>query len=130
MLDDSFGDARLPHELKPRSAENRIQVGEELRSVFPGPCDPVPRFEIAAIATRGRWAVAAARFFGDALAAGRVAHGERWDFDEVDSRMEIFLRRTARFFSTTEFVRRVSIPSDWVSRKDLAIWQLKSHRGG
>jgi urease accessory protein len=30
--------------------------------------------------------------FWDALAAGRVARGERWEFHEVDSRLEIYLR--------------------------------------
>jgi urease accessory protein UreH len=29
--------------------------------------------------------------FGDALAAGRIAHGERWNFHEVDSHIEIAL---------------------------------------
>ena len=28
----------------------------------------------------------------DALAAGRIAHGERWDFREIDSKMQIELR--------------------------------------
>jgi urease accessory protein len=39
--------------------------------------------------------------FWDALAAGRVAHGERWNFDEVDSRMEISLLGKAVFLNRT-----------------------------
>ncbi len=37
----------------------------------------------------------------DALAAGRVAHGERWTFSEVDLSTEISLRGRAAFFSRT-----------------------------
>ena len=37
----------------------------------------------------------------DALAAGRVAHGERWNFDEVDSRMEISLCGQPIFLNRT-----------------------------
>ena len=39
--------------------------------------------------------------FWDALAAGRVSCGERWNFHEVDSRMEIFLRGGAVFLNRT-----------------------------
>jgi urease accessory protein len=37
----------------------------------------------------------------DALAAGRVACGERWNFHEVDSRIEIFLSGKAVFLNRT-----------------------------
>lgn len=39
--------------------------------------------------------------FWDALAAGRVARGERWEFHEVDSRIEISLRGQTAFLNRT-----------------------------
>ena len=39
--------------------------------------------------------------FWDALAAGRVARGERWDFREVDSRFAIYLRGRPLFLNRT-----------------------------
>jgi urease accessory protein len=39
--------------------------------------------------------------FWDALAAGRVAHGERWNFHEVDSHIEISLCGEAVFLNRT-----------------------------
>jgi urease accessory protein len=39
--------------------------------------------------------------FWDALAAGRVACGEQWNFHEVDSQTEIFLCERAVFFNRT-----------------------------
>lgn len=39
--------------------------------------------------------------FWDALAAGRVAHGERWNFHEVDSNIEISLCGEAVFLNRT-----------------------------
>ena len=39
--------------------------------------------------------------FWDALAAGRVARGERWQFHEVDSRIEITLRGKPVFLNRT-----------------------------
>ena len=39
--------------------------------------------------------------FWDALAAGRVAHGERWNFHEVDSRMDISLCGQTVFLNRT-----------------------------
>jgi urease accessory protein len=39
--------------------------------------------------------------FWDALAAGRVARGERWHFHEVDSRIEIILRGKPVFLNRT-----------------------------
>jgi urease accessory protein len=38
----------------------------------------------------------------DALAAGRIAHGERWNFHEVDSEIEIFLRGQPIFLNRTK----------------------------
>jgi urease accessory protein len=38
----------------------------------------------------------------DALAAGRVAHGERWNFREVDSKTEIVLRGRTVFLNRTK----------------------------
>jgi urease accessory protein len=37
----------------------------------------------------------------DAFAAGRVAHGERWNFQEVDSKIEIFLSAKRIFLNRT-----------------------------
>jgi urease accessory protein len=37
--------------------------------------------------------------FWDALAAGRIARGERWEFQEIDSRVEIYLRRRPIFLN-------------------------------
>jgi urease accessory protein len=37
----------------------------------------------------------------DAIAAGRLAHGECWDFDEIDSRKEILLRGRPVFLNRT-----------------------------
>jgi urease accessory protein len=39
--------------------------------------------------------------FWDSLAAGRVARGERWEFHEVDSRLEIFMRGRPVFLNRT-----------------------------
>lgn len=39
---------------------------------------------------------------GDALAAGRLAHGERWAFREIDSRTEIFMRGRPVFINRTK----------------------------
>lgn len=35
----------------------------------------------------------------DALAAGRLAHGERWNFKEIDARTEVFIRGTPVFIN-------------------------------
>lgn len=38
----------------------------------------------------------------DALAAGRLAHGERWKFREIDSRTEVFMRGRPLFINRTK----------------------------
>lgn len=49
--------------------------------------------------------------FWDALAAGRVAHGERWNFHEVDSHIEISLCGEAVFFNHTR-IRPAALDPD------------------
>jgi urease accessory protein len=81
--------------------ETEIQVGEGATlEYFPDHVIPYRdsklRQSLRAEMGRGSRAI-----FWDALAAGRVAHGERWDFDEVDSRMEIFLCGQPVFLNRT-----------------------------
>ena len=81
--------------------ETEIQVGERATlEYFPDHVIPYRdsklRQSLRAEMGRGSRAI-----FWDALAAGRVAHGERWDFDEVDSRMEIFLSGQPVFLNRT-----------------------------
>jgi urease accessory protein len=49
--------------------------------------------------------------FWDALAAGRVAHGERWNFHEVDSHIEISLCGKAVFLNRTR-IRPAALDPD------------------
>ena len=69
--------------------------------------------------------------FWDALAAGRVAHGERWNFHEVDSRMDISLCGQTVFLNRTWIrpacldPKRLGLPRGsttwrrfWLSRMD------------
>ena len=49
--------------------------------------------------------------FWDALAAGRVAHGERWNFHEVDSHIEISLCGEAVFLNRTR-IRPAALDPD------------------
>ncbi len=48
--------------------------------------------------------------FWDALAAGRVARGERWEFHEVDSRLEIYLRGRPVFLNRARIRPAISDP--------------------
>jgi urease accessory protein len=49
--------------------------------------------------------------FWDALAAGRIAHGERWNFHEVDSHIEISLCGEAVFLNRTR-IRPAALDPD------------------
>jgi urease accessory protein len=49
--------------------------------------------------------------FWDALAAGRVARGERWAFNELDSRLEIYMRGRPIFLNRT-WIRPAYLSSD------------------
>jgi len=86
---------------QPAVQETRIQLGEGASLEYlPDHVIPhgnarfhqLQRIEMA----RGSRAI-----FWDALAAGRVAHGERWNFTEVDSSTEISLRGRAVFLNRT-----------------------------
>ena len=128
MLDDAVRDARLSHSrAQPAVQETQIQIGEGASLEYL-PDHVIPyrdsRFRQSLRVEMGRGSRA---IFWDALAAGRVAHGERWNFHEVDSRIGDFPVRTKPSFSTApEFVRPLSIPSDWVSPKDSTTWQRLS----
>lgn len=81
--------------------ETRIQMGEgALLEYLPDHVIPYRdsklRQSLRVEMDRGSRAI-----FWDALAAGRVAHGERWNFHEVDSHTEIFLRGRAVFLNRT-----------------------------
>lgn len=76
---------------QPAVQETRIQVGEgALLEYLPDHVIPYRNSKLQQSLhvdmSRGSRAI-----FWDALAAGRVSCGERWNFDEVDSRIEIFL---------------------------------------
>jgi urease accessory protein len=58
--------------------------------------------------------------FWDALAAGRVAHGERWNFQEFDSRIQIALRGQPMFINRTRIRPAVSNPQDLGLAEDFA----------
>ena len=101
VLDDAVRDARLSHSAQPAVQETRIQVGEGASLEYL-PDHVIPyrdsklRQSLRVEMGRGSRAI-----FWDALAAGRVAHGERWNFHEVDSRMEISLRGRTVFLNRT-----------------------------
>ena len=101
MLDDPVRDARLPHSGQPAVQETQIRIGEGASLEYL-PDHVIPyrdsRFRQSLRVEMGRGSRA---IFWDALAAGRVAHGERWNFHEVDSRMEISLCGEAVFLNRT-----------------------------
>ena len=46
----------------------------------------------------------------DSMASGRVAHGERWNFSEMDSRMEVFLCGKPVFLNRTRIIPALRNP--------------------
>jgi urease accessory protein len=76
---------------KPAILENAIQVGEGATleyfpdHVIPHACSAL-RQSLRVEMARGSRAILL-----DSMASGRVAHGERWGFTEMDSRLEVFL---------------------------------------
>ena len=46
----------------------------------------------------------------DSLASGRVAHGERWKFTEIDSRMEVFSCGRPSYINRTKIVPAALLP--------------------
>ena len=49
----------------------------------------------------------------DSFAAGRIAHGERWQFRDYDSRMEIFAADEPVFVNRTWIEPRLRVPQDF-----------------
>lgn len=86
---------------QPAVQETRIQIAEGASLEYL-PDHVIPyrdsKFRQSLRVEMGR---ASRAIFWDALAAGRVAHGERWNFHEVDSHTEIFLRGRAVFLNRT-----------------------------
>jgi urease accessory protein len=86
---------------EPAVQETQIQVGERASleylpdHVIPY-CDSKLRQSLRVEMGPGSRAI-----FWDALAAGRVAQGERWSFGEVDSRIEIYLCGQPVFLNRT-----------------------------
>ncbi len=65
--------------------------------------------------------------FWDALAAGRVAHGERWNFTMKSIPASRFPCAGKPPFSTAlEFALQLSIPIAWVSPRDSTTWRRLS----
>jgi urease accessory protein len=56
----------------------------------------------------------------DSMASGRVAHGERWSFTEIDSRMEVYECRRPAFINRTKIVPGKNLPSrlGWMENFD------------
>ena len=58
----------------------------------------------------------------DALAAGRVAHGERWKFRDFDSRMEVFLDGRPVFLNRTKIQPASQNPEQFGLAEELNYW--------
>jgi len=87
---------------KPAVQETRIQLGERASLEFL-PDHVIPhRDSNLCQSLRVEMGRGSRAIFWDALAAGRVAHGERWNFREVDSRTEISLHGRTVFLNRTK----------------------------
>jgi urease accessory protein len=58
----------------------------------------------------------------DALAAGRVAHGERWKFRDFDSRIEVLLGGRPVFLNRTRIDTATQNPEHLALAEDLNYW--------
>ena len=56
----------------------------------------------------------------DSMASGRVAHGERWSFTEMDSRTEVFARGRPTYISRAKIVPATNRPDrlGWIEEFD------------
>ena len=87
---------------QPALQEIRIQVGEGASLEFL-PDHVIPHRDSSLHQSlRVEMGRGSRAIFWDALAAGRVAHGERWNFREVDSRTEISLCGRTIFLNRTK----------------------------
>ena len=89
---------------KPAVLETRIRVGEGATlEYFPDHVIPHARVGASAIPAhrigRGSRAIVL-----DSMAAGRVAHGERWKFAEMDSRIEVYACGKPAYVNRTRIV--------------------------
>lgn len=86
---------------RPAIQETTISVGESASLEY------VPDHVIPHSGSRFRQSLRVAMetgsraIFWDALAAGRIARGERWEFREVDSRLELYMRGRPIFLNRT-----------------------------
>ena len=101
---------------EPAVQETHIQVGEDASLEFL-PEHVIPQRDSSLRQLlRVDMGLRSRGIFWDALAAGRVAHGERWNFREVDSRVEISLCGQTVYLPTAPgSARKISTPDDWVS---------------
>ena len=96
---------------QPAVQETRIQIGEGA-SIEYLPDHVIPyRDSKFRQSLRLEMAKGGRAIIWDALAAGRVAHGERWNFDEVDSRLEISLCGRGVFLNRTK-IRPAALDPD------------------
>ena len=60
----------------------------------------------------------------DSMASGRVAHGERWSFTEIDSRTEVFESGRPAYLNRTRIVPATKRPdrSGWMEEFDYMTW--------
>ena len=86
---------------QPAAQETRIHIGEGASLEYL-PDHVIPYRDSKLLQSlHAEMARGSRAIFWDALAAGRVSCGERWNFHEVDSRMEIFLRGEPVFLNRT-----------------------------
>jgi urease accessory protein len=86
---------------RPATQETHIQIGEGASLEYL-PDHVIPhRDSKFRQSLRVEMGLGSRGLFWDALAAGRVAHGEQWNFHEVDSRGEVFLHGRPVFLNRT-----------------------------
>src|SRR3974390_2002059 len=95
---------------KPAILETEIHLGEgSTLEYFPDHviphADSALRQSLRVEMSRGSRAILL-----DSLACGRVAHGERWSFTEIDSRMEVYACGRPVFLNRTRIVPRTNRP--------------------
>jgi urease accessory protein len=96
---------------KPAIHETVIQLGEGATlEYFPDHVIPHARSALHQ-SLRIEMARGSRAMFLDSMASGRVAHGERWGFSEIDSRTEVYARGKVAYLNRSKIVPETKRPN-------------------
>jgi urease accessory protein len=96
---------------KPAIQETVIQLGEGATlEYFPDHVIPHARSALHQ-SLRIEMARGSRAMFLDSMASGRVAHGERWGFSEIDSRTEVYARGKVAYLNRSKIVPETKRPN-------------------